>query len=96
MGACFNSDFYNETNKQKVKENFEDKQDMDRYENGHCYSGGIGMADGCKFLDSMVFDNFNDAEDYLLDAAQKWGPALFVRVQNDEHNGWYYGAWCSS
>lgn len=96
MGACFDSGFYRETDKHTVREAFENDQEIDRYENGHCYSGSIGMATGAKFLDNMVFGNKEDAEDYIAETAQKWGPALFVKVVNENEEGWFFGAWCSS
>ena len=99
MGACFDLRFVEETDKQKAKEIFESMQEECRYENGHSYSGGIGMATGLRFTDE-VFSGSREAEEWLEDNAEKWGPALAVRfngiVNRKEYDGWLVGAICSS
>ena len=97
MGAVYVEGFYNQEDKNAVRENFQEAQEHDRYENGHCYSGGIGMAEGIHFLNDKKFDNIQEAEDWVIDEAQKWGPALAVRIINPDanKNGWYFGAWCA-
>lgn len=98
MGACFVSGYYTETDKTKVEQKFLDDQEIDVYENGHCYSGSIGMANGIKFVDNLVFTNYSDADDWLSDNVQKWGPTLAVRLEDPDKKltGWVYGALCSS
>lgn len=97
MGAAYVDGFYNEEDKNLIREDFESDQEIDRYENGHCYSGGIGMANGIRFLDDKQFGSVQEAEDWVADNAPKWGPALAVKVINpdSEKSGWYYGAWCA-
>lgn len=97
MGATYVDGFYNSEDKNSVHANFQEEQEIDRYENGHCYSGGIGMAEGIRFLDDKQFGSVQEAEEWLIDEAQKWGPALAVRIINPdpEKCGWYYGAWCA-
>lgn len=77
---------------------FEEAQRRCRYENGHSYSGGIGMADGLKFL-AWVFETKQEADDWLADHAEKWEAALAVRVAPKDPTVepyWRIGAWCSS
>ena len=102
MGACFDSRFVEETDKQKAKEIFVRMQEECRYENGHSYSGGIGMADGVRFT-TKEFDDPQEATEWVEMNAAKWGPALAVRFKgrwrhNDEkeYDGWIIGAICSS
>jgi len=87
---------------QQVRKLFESAQDDDRYENGHCYSGGIGMARGLKFV-SKSFTDEREAAEWIMDHAQKWEEALAVRIgeggqwsTDDEKQVYLIGAWCSS
>lgn len=92
MGASFNDVIVKGT-KDEVKAKFAEIQERDRYENGHSYSGGFGMAHG------LVFDRLNrvhteqEAYDWLCDNTSKWGPAVAIRLDGDQ---WMIGAWCSS
>lgn len=95
MGACFDAAFVNTTDKQAAKERFNDLLEQDRFENGHSYSGTIGMCNGVKFTDE-TFDSPDAAEDWLEENCAKWGPALGVRVKSDRWDGWFFGAICSS
>ena len=96
MGAAFDAYFANNPNRTEVKQKFDYIQEIDRHENGHCYSGGIGMASGIRFLNDRTFSCINEAEEWVVNNAEKWGPALAVRVKNDEYDGWFFGAWCAS
>ena len=79
--------------KEQITEAFEQEQRDDRYENGHSYSGGFGMASGIKFL-AQAFPTVTEAEEYVCDNAQKWEEALCAKVT--EGDLWFIGAWCSS
>jgi hypothetical protein len=87
----------------EVKSIFESAQDQDRYENGHSYSGGFGMASGLKFVDrtwqgkELIFETEQDADTWLSENCQKWEEAQAVKFR--DKNGktqWMIGAWCSS
>ena len=96
MGACYDEMSVQSTDKAKVKSQFEAHQEMDRYENGHSYSGGLGMATGLKF-DNKVFTNEFEASEYLQEKCEKWDDAIAVLIRDKNNNEWYYiGAWCSS
>lgn len=96
MGACFDAVFVNTTDKVEAGKKLEHILEEDRYENGHSYSGSIGMVDGYKFTDK-AFDSPISAENWLQENAEKWGPALGVRVTTDKgHDGWFFGAICPS
>jgi len=97
MGACFEYMELKGT-KNEVFEKFEKVQTNDRYENGHCYSGGFGMAAGLKFKDRVAEVNSSEsAEDWLDDNASKGGPALAVQlyITEDGETVWGIGAWCA-
>lgn len=97
MGANFQTMSVPATlRRDQVESEFEKAQDQDRYENGHSYSGGFGMATGLKFHE-RAFDNAAAADDYLVDAAQKWADAIAVKIKNaDGSESWHIGAWCAS
>ena len=91
MGACFQTATLSGS-KEKVKADFTKIQEQDRYENGHSYSGGFGMAQGLKF-EFKEFSNANEAYEWLSEKCDKWGPALAVKLRGTEN--WAIGAWCS-
>jgi hypothetical protein len=79
----------------EVKEAFAKAQDEDRYENGHSYSGGFGMATGLSFADK-TFDRDTDARAWLDENCNKWEDAKVVTFLKDGVAHWMIGAWCSS
>jgi hypothetical protein len=94
MGACFVSlTFDGKLTRDQVRRKFAEAQDQDRHENGHSYSGGIGMARGLE-LTSRQFKTYDEGEQWLADNSQKWEAAKAVRIEAD--NIWLVGAWCSS
>lgn len=76
---------------------FSTVQDQDRYDNGHSYSGGFGMCPGLTITKKAIFPDYDSAEKWLFDNAQKWENAIAVRFRNKNGNQhWLIGAWCSS
>lgn len=68
-----------------------------QWEYGHGgYSGTLAEADGAIVDTSKEFTSVQDAYDYLEDVAEKWGPAVGVRVKVDDKLLYVFGAWCSS
>ncbi len=97
MGGCFNFMTMNgEKQKYEVLEHFNAIAEEDRYENGHSYSGGWGMFPGLNFKDT-VFDNVDEAEDWIEENQQKWDAAICVKFKNDKDEiHWAIGGWASS
>lgn len=80
-----------------IQKQFSEAQEQDRYENGHSYSGGFGMADGLAFRDNPTFPDCAAAEAWLSDNAQKWNAAIAVQhATMDGPKMWLIGAWCAS
>lgn len=98
MGAVYESGFYPEQDKSTVRDLFLDEQITDRFENGHCYSGSIGMAEGIEFRDEPKFGSVEEAYPWVEENARKWGPAIAVQIVHPDPNkcGWFYGAICAS
>ena len=81
----------------EVRAEFQRAQDDDRYENGHSYSGGFGMATGLKFEGGPVFGNVVDAERHLQEHCVKWEEARAVKHKTLSGETFYLiGAWCAS
>lgn len=95
MGAEFCTLEINSLNKSEVERQFKSEQERDRHENGHSYSGGMGMAKGLNF-ESKTFENGEQACNYLEVTCKKWGPAIAVVVMNESNPYFLIGAMCSS
>lgn len=100
MGAEFDSRTYSTKkpmDKNEVQKRFSNDQDECRHENGHSYSGGIGMAPGLEFPDVPMFETLDDADQWVADNAEKWENALgvFFKTKTGEIRC-FVGAWCSS
>ena len=96
MGADFATLYVSSQDKKKIKSQFEAEQDSDRHENGHSYSGGLGMAPGLTIDDSKTYDSEENAYDYLIDKCQKWENAIGVPYRDGDKIVYLIGAWCSS
>jgi hypothetical protein len=103
MGANFVS--YKRTGtRDEIRKWFDSEQEQDRFENGHCYSGGIGMARGLRFVEGRTFKDEAEAEEWICDNAQKWEEALAVKMWDAVQpmkagqpcDTWMIGAWCAS
>lgn len=97
MGAQFNTLSLPATlSRDEVQRKFAEAQDQDRYENGHSYSGGLGMATGLTFKD-RTFANVDEAEDYIHRTCSKWDDAIAVKHHNiDGTESYLIGALCAS
>lgn len=96
MGANYQSMNVTTTDKKAVESTFLDAQETDRYENGHSYSGGFGMATGLTFKAPEKFTSDDAADDWLQENAEKWGDALAVWVSEDGNPHYRIGAVCAS
>ena len=84
------------TDKSVAKKEFAKAQEEDRHQNGHSYSGGLGMAPGLKFI-GKTFKTENEAHDYITDNHEKWNDAWAVTVEPVGGPPYFViGAWCSS
>src|SRR6476659_2938853 len=76
----------------ELKKEFSKMQQQDRYENGHEYSGGFGMASGLK-INFNTFATSKAAREWISENAEKWENASAVRVPSEKV--WVIGAWCA-
>lgn len=66
------------------------------YEDGHSYSGGIGMLEGPITWVDKNFSSYEEAEEYIDENHEKWDPAMAVSYTRDDGvKFWAIGGWCS-
>ena len=95
MGAEFNLRVMHEDIKTEQEALAEGERIIEkaRYDYGHAgYSGSFAECWGV-MVAPFVADNEHDADEWLQDNADKWGPMMLVRCRNGV---WVAGAWCSS
>jgi hypothetical protein len=92
MGAEFNCRRFDDADKAKVRSQWEAAVDSDRRENGYSYTGTIGMLAGPIHWRKERFATRDEAEAFLIDAHEKWEPAMAVGCGD----GWLVGGWCAS
>ena len=96
MGADFNSFATRAKNDADAIQACRDYIDECAWECGHGgYTGTMAEATGV----TMTTHNFTDLDEaceWLMDNAEKWGPALGVTVTLDGEKKYLFGAWCSS
>lgn len=84
-----------------AKSAFEHLADQDRYENGHSYSGGIGMKHDFVHIDTV--DTYEQAETLAYKLIEdgdarirdKWGPAGCITIREGDEQFLFFG-WASS
>ncbi len=92
MGCEFQFAKLEATNDNDAIQEVKDIIDESIYENGHGgYSGSFAECRGVK-ISKKHFITFDEAEEWLDENAEKWGPAIIVKT--DE--GYCVGANCSS
>ena len=98
MGADFNCyTFEDDLGKDKIEKQWDVEVDESLYQDGHSYSGGIGMlGKGIDWQDKN-FATEAEAEEYLCENQQKWNGAMAVSyTERDKPKCWAIGGWCSS
>jgi len=104
MGACTDARTFEAKTPLEAKKASMRIIHEDCHENGHSYSGSIGMASGVHYCAGQpksddAADSFIFGTEDLEGKAQKWGPAILVEIEPDPQSGarkWMLGAWCSS
>lgn len=80
MGANFSSVTFKACDEKTMREKFNTYQDDMCYEHGSdSYAGHLGIAHGLN-VSTMVFKDTNAAHDYIINRAEKRGPAIAVKV----------------
>jgi Zn finger protein HypA/HybF involved in hydrogenase expression len=80
MGGQYNSFSSEAKNFKLLGMEFRNAQSEDEYENGHSYSGGWGQKEGLRDT-GKVFNSRDEAEEWIQDNNEKWGPADAVKFR---------------
>lgn len=100
MGAEFVTRHYPQMTPNALLKAFEAWQDDARREEpdiaGSSYSGTIVEAHGLEFPLVAPFERAEEADDYLVETCDKWGPARAVQFKQAGTTAWQIGAWCAS
>lgn len=100
MGAELSYRIHNDGPKAVIAKHFSEAVLACQHENGHCYSGGIGMLGEIDRWQDKELPGFEDAEDFLANNHQKWDGAMavsyFAQTNDEPTKKWVIGGWCSS
>jgi len=79
MGACFDFRIYKTNDRKEIEAHFDREVEESLIEDGHSYSGGVGMLGKIIVWNSIApRANKDEAEDYLSDHHEKWDNAMAV------------------
>jgi hypothetical protein len=92
MGGEFDVRVYSiDLTKSQVEDSFKGDQETSAYENGHRYSGCIGvMPFGIEWKSNM--EDSTEAEEFILNNHRKWDKAWGIKTESS----YIVGGWCSS
>ena len=95
MGAEFNFDKFAAANDAEAIALGEKMIEKAAWDYGHAgYTGSYAECNGVLVdLGVEPFAKEDDAREWLLDNAEKWGPMLLVKMKDGSYCA---GAWCSS
>lgn len=66
-----------------------------QFEDGHDpYNGTISTTRGIT-ISTQVFADEEEAEDYVYEHTEKWGPVLAVTVKTPSKEYWFVGGWAA-
>jgi|TARA_B110001454_G_scaffold60380_1_gene59023 hypothetical protein len=92
MGGEFDVRVYSiDLTKSQVEDSFKGDQETSAYENGHRYSGCIGvMPFGIEWKSNM--EDSVEAEEFISSNHRKWDKAWGIKTESS----YIVGGWCSS
>lgn len=84
MGANFQVSTMIAKTEKELEQNWNERIEADLYENGHdSYSGGIGTMGKGLSISKQVFTTYDAAEKAIDERAEKWSPAIAVKMNLD-------------
>ena len=98
MGANTSYRSFRTHDKQEIVRLWNDAVDQSLHDDGHSYSGSIGMlGPGIKQWFDVRFVGRDKAEDRIAEIHHKWDGAIAVSyLDSDLAVNWLVGGWCSS
>lgn len=92
MGACFVGFNKEDCPRAELHTEYKERCKDAAHEHGHSYSGAINMSTGLE-ISRQTFTDENEADNWLADHAEKWGPAIAVKIESADKTFWLVGAW---
>lgn len=81
--------------KDKIMDRWESACEVSRYEDGHSYSGGIGMLGGSPQWQDKQFETADEAEDFIAENHSKYSAPMAVSYNSSKGElYWMIGGWC--
>jgi len=98
MGGSYDARTLTGATQKEIEKVWNEMVEDDLHENGHSYSGSIGMLGSGFDLHGGMFSTENEADDYISENQDKWDGAMAVRIlnKNGDKLTLRIGGWCSS
>lgn len=98
MGANFNTrSVPDSVGQDEIKRRWADAVGESLYQDGHSYSGEIGMlGSSLPVWEDKQLPSKEEAKEWLVENHEKWEPAIAVSYIDNEEKHWLIGGWCSS
>jgi len=97
MGGSFDMRLVSGKTKEEIEKKWNDMVDADLHENGHSYSGSIGMlGQGFKMHTDILC--VKEAEESISENHNKWEQAIAIQIKTGKNEDMIFaiGGWCSS
>lgn len=96
MGANVDYDKIEKSNGLDINSYYDDLVKQSKYSNGHGgYTGTFAESPGLT-VTNRVFITFADAEDYIMNTAEKWENSLAVTVKREDGSEYWVIGGCFS
>ena len=92
MGACLDYRVFKGNDKAAIRREWQAAVERDLHDNGHSYSGCVGMLGLEINWHPVPAATREAAEEVLCEKHQKWSGPLAVRFDDN----WMVGGWCAS
>jgi hypothetical protein len=96
MGASFASRRFTDKSESAIEAEWEKAVKQSLHENGHSYSGDIGMFGNAAIVwNDKSFKTADDAYEYIEDNHKKWKAPWGVSYEANGKKFWIVGGWVS-
>jgi len=96
MGASTDTRTLKDEDRKGIVEKWDSAVEASQYEDGHSYSGCIGMLDGSPQFKDLNLESGDEAEEYIEENHDKYDSPMAVSFTKDNQKYWVIGGWCSS
>lgn len=96
MGANFDCRVFDVADRKAVSKKWFDAVEQSSWDDGHQYSGCIGMMSGEIVWRDLLLPSPAAAADYVESHHEKWEPPIAASYSKDGKVGWVVGGLCAS